>query len=577
MLKNASTNILVVDDDAMILSTMLEFLKRYDYACELAADGPQALDVLHKQYFDLVISDISMPKMNGIEFMQAAKNSFPDLNFIIMTGHSSEYTYEDIINAGATDYLTKPFPMGELKARIRRIEREEHILKNLQTSNTQLETAIAQSNLMTFEAETVRLELDHIFNTSSNGMCLIDVDFNVMRINKALLNLLGLKESNVINKKCYEVLNIDSCHTPACPLNQILKGKKEIEYDLEKELVDGKKIHLNITATPYRGLDRDLIGVLYDLKDITERKRYEEQLLLFAGVFENTLEGICITNPQGRIEKVNPSFTAITGYRADEAIGQTHRLFKPNRQGAEACRTFKDSLVKNGLWKGEIENYRKDGETYIEGLSITAIKNSQGKVTHYVSVFRDITAIKQSEEQIKHQATHDALTGLPNRQLFNDRLRKALAHARRYQQKLAVMFLDLDNFKNINDSLGHQVGDLFLQEVSKRLKSSCRDSDTVARQGGDEFTLILPDIKKGEHHVVKMAQRIIETFAEPIILKGHELFARASIGITLYPNDGNDGATLLKNADMAMYKAKKKGKNSYTLFEKKINDAVVRR
>ena len=208
---------------------------------------------------------------------------------------------------------------------------------------------------------------------------------------------------------------------------------------------------------------------------------------------------------------------------------------------------------------------------------MTAIKNSRGKVTHYVIVFRDITASKQSEEKIIYQATHDALTGLPNRQLFNDRLKKSLAHARRYQQKLAVMFLDLDNFKNINDSLGHQIGDLFLKEVAKRLKNSCRDSDTVARQGGDEFTLILPDIKKGDHNAVKMAQRIFTAFAAPIVLKGDELFARASIGITLYPNDGDDCATLLKNADMAMYKAKKKGKNTYTLFEQNINDAVVRR
>ena len=311
-------------------------------------------------------------------------------------------------------------------------------------------------------------------------------------------------------------------------------------------------------------------------RDITEQKRHEEQLLLLASVFANSIQGIYITSPEGNIERVNPAFTTITGYTAEEVIGRNPRLFKSGRHDKAFYQEMWATVRERGRWQGEIWDRRKSGEAYPVWLSITAIKDPQDRTTHFLAIFHDITEIKHGEEQLKHQANHDALTGLPNRQLFNDRLEWALAHARRYRLKLALLFLDLDNFKSINDSLGHHMGDIFLQEVAQRLKVCCRAEDTVARLGGDEFIIILPEVKN-EQGTVHMAQRIVQSFLKPIHLGGHDLFPSASIGITMFPSDGADVATLVKNADMAMYKAKELGRNSYVMYTETMNRDVVRR
>ena len=311
-------------------------------------------------------------------------------------------------------------------------------------------------------------------------------------------------------------------------------------------------------------------------RDITEQKRHEEQLLLLASVFANSIQGIYITSPEGNIERVNPAFTTITGYTAEEVIGRNPRLFKSRRHDKAFYQEMWATVRERGRWQGEIWDRRKSGEAYPAWLSITAIKDPQDRTTHFLAIFHDISEIKHGEERLKHQANHDALTGLPNRQLFNDRLEWALAHARRYRLKLALLFLDLDNFKSINDSLGHHMGDVFLQEVAQRLKGCCRAEDTVSRLGGDEFIIILPEVKN-EQGTVHMAQRIVQSFLKPIHLGGHDLFPSASIGITMYPSDGEDVATLVKNADMAMYKAKELGRNSYVMYTETMNRDVVRR
>ena len=311
------------------------------------------------------------------------------------------------------------------------------------------------------------------------------------------------------------------------------------------------------------------------LREIDERKRYEEQLQLAASVFENTIEGIIITDQQGTIESVNAAFTAITGYQPEEVVGRNPSLLQSGRQGREFYERLWRQLLKEGQWSGEIWNRRKSGEAYPQWLAITMLRNEAGEISRFVGVFHDITDIKQSEEQLKYQAHYDALTGLPNRQLFNDRLNNALAQARRNRNRLAVLFLDLDHFKNINDSLGHPTGDVFLQKVAERLKSCCREEDTVARLGGDEFILILPGVK-GAQDAVTFVQRVMDYFAEPITLSGQKIFPRASIGITLFPFDGQDPETLVRNADMAMYKAKEKGRNTYAMFTEAMNEEVRR-
>jgi diguanylate cyclase (GGDEF)-like protein/PAS domain S-box-containing protein len=300
-------------------------------------------------------------------------------------------------------------------------------------------------------------------------------------------------------------------------------------------------------------------------EDITARKHAEERLKLAATVFEYSIEGIVITDPAGTILSVNPGFTAITGYPPEEVVGQNPRVLKSDRHAPEFYQEMWQQIATTGSWSGEIWNRRKSGEAYPEWLTISAIKNERGEITHYVSIFHDITEIKRQQEAIEFQAHHDALTGLPNRVLFADRLDMALAQIARSGVKLAVLFLDLDNFKHINDSLGHAVGDLVLQELAKRLKKVLRAVDTISRQGGDEFIAILPEIHAAEY-VGIAAQRILECLRQPFRPQGHELYATASIGITIAPDDGAAPGDLIKNADLAMYRAKELGRNNYQFF-----------
>lgn len=311
--------------------------------------------------------------------------------------------------------------------------------------------------------------------------------------------------------------------------------------------------------------------------EIETLKQYEEQIILLTNVFENTIEGIVITNSEGIIEKVNNAFTKITGFKPEEAIGENPRILKSDRHDPAFYEEMWDSLLARGMWEGEIWNRRKNGETYPEWLSIHAVMDSEEKTIHYVALFHDLTVIKHKEEKIKYQANYDALTGLPNRQLINDRLKMAIAHSHRNELPLGVLFVDLDDFKNINDSLGYYYGDLLLQEVARRLTECCREEDSVARLGGDEFLLIAQCLRKEEPAAARLAERIIESLKQPFLLKDKQVYINASIGITIYPNDGNDIEALQQNAEVAMYRAKSQGKNQFSLFTEELNREVLRR
>ncbi len=299
----------------------------------------------------------------------------------------------------------------------------------------------------------------------------------------------------------------------------------------------------------------------------TARERHgeaEDRARLATRVFENTLEGILVTDPQGVIVFVNPAFSSITGYTEREAMGKTPRILKSNRHDAAFYTRMWESLGSSGQWKGEIWNRRKDGEAYLEWLSISAIQGEHGATTHYVAVFSDLTERERSQIAIRHRAYHDALTGLPNRLLFGDRLALALAQATRYGRMLAVMFLDLDHFKEINDSLGHPTGDRLLQLAAERLAGAVRGEDTVARFGGDEFMLLTPHVTQIDD-AATVARKLLETLRSPFEWDGRALTISASIGVSLFPLHGRDPETLVRLADEAMYAAKRSGGNRHEI------------
>ena len=301
-------------------------------------------------------------------------------------------------------------------------------------------------------------------------------------------------------------------------------------------------------------------------RDITERHLMQEKLGLAATVFESTAEGVLITDTQQRISAVNRAFSEITGYSEGEALGQTPRLLASGQHDSAFYIAMWHKLAADGHWQGEIYNKRKNGELYPAWLTISSVRSRDRVITHFVAVFADISSIKHAQARLDYQAHHDPLTGLPNRTLFESRLQAALSSPQEARSQGAVLFLDLDRFKHINDSLGHPVGDLLLKGIAQRLKEQVRDIDTVARLGGDEFIILLPGLQQAsdaEH----IAHKLLACFSAPFQAGEHEFFTSASIGTSLYPQDGTDVATLVKNADAAMYRSKAKGRNrveSYT-------------
>lgn len=317
--------------------------------------------------------------------------------------------------------------------------------------------------------------------------------------------------------------------------------------------------------------DGELLGTVGFFRDITERKTAEDDLRVAAIAFESQ-EGMIITDASSIILKINQSFTRITGFTEHEAIGQKMKLLKSGVHGPVFYKEMWESIHSKGSWQGEIWNRRKNGEVYPEWLTVTAVTNKENIVTHYVGTMIDITARKAIEQQVQHLAHHDALTDLPNRVLLTDRLHQALALARRENQQLALMYLDLDNFKPVNDSLGHDVGDLLLKEVATRLLTCIkRESDTVSRMGGDEFVVLVTRIEQ-ESETAVIAQKILYTLSQPFSIQGNEILISTSIGIAIYPELGKDVISLIKNADNAMYKAKNTGRNCYKFFTEDGNN-----
>lgn len=333
--------------------------------------------------------------------------------------------------------------------------------------------------------------------------------------------------------------------------------------------------HERVLRTVHQVL-RDAEGrpasIITESEDITLRKQAERQLRLSAKVFEQAGEAIVVTDVAGTISSINAAFTRITGYAADEALGQRiQHLLTESDDETTIFAGMRDTLERHGFWQGEVWNRRKNGQAFPMWLTVNRI--DEGGDHHYVGVFADISNLKESQRKVEYLATHDPLTGLPNRTLFQDRLELSLAQARRGESQLALMFLDLDNFKTINDTLGHDVGDELLVQVAGRIANVVREMDTVARLGGDEFTVILNSTSIEAAELV--AQRIVEALREPVVVQHRSLFVSASIGLAFYPDDGREASELTKAADTAMYRAKDNGRDRFELFKPELQAQLV--
>jgi diguanylate cyclase (GGDEF)-like protein/PAS domain S-box-containing protein len=317
-------------------------------------------------------------------------------------------------------------------------------------------------------------------------------------------------------------------------------------------------------------------GSIWVYADITARKEAEEKLRLSATVIEHIADGVVVLDAEGTIVAVNPAFTQITGYTEAEAMGRDRTLTRSGRHEQSFYEEMWQEQMDKGFWRGELWSVRKNGEMYLEFLTVSAVRDTRGRATHYVGVFSDITKAKESQEKLDHLAHHDPLTALPNRLLFHDRLQHALLRAARDGEQLALLFIDLDRFKNVNDTLGHHIGDELLKQVAKALQDRLREGDTLARLGGDEFIVLLENIEN-QYGASQVAEKLVQMFEEPFMVAGHELFVTCSVGISLFPDDAADLNMLIRNADVAMYQAKARGRNGFSFYAPSMTGEGVER
>lgn len=424
------------------------------------------------------------------------------------------------------------------------------------------------------ELEDSELRFETLFARSGIGVFMVGLDGRILRANEDFQTMTGYSERELRDMRHTELIHPDDRTRHERYYQDFLKGRID-RFTLEARYVlkSGRALWSRMHAAMHRDTAGRPQFAVCITEDVTERRKAEQHLRQTAKIIENTEEGVVVTAADGRIQFVNPAFTAITGYAVDEVLGQTPRILKSDHHPPEFYRSLWQQLIATGRWEGEIWNRRKSGEVYPQWLTISSILDDQGGVAQYVSVFHDISEQKQREALITHQAFHDALTGLPNRVLFTDRLTLALAHSQRVGRSMAVLFVDIDRFKVVNDTLGHLVGDRLLQEAARRIQRCVRGEDTVARMGGDEFTVILQEVD--ESGARRITSRILEELATPISIDGQELHTAASIGISMAPADGQSAETLMKHADIALYKAKDGGRNQFFFFSSGHNGRYV--
>ncbi|MGB5255409.1 MAG: EAL domain-containing protein [Sedimenticolaceae bacterium] len=339
---------------------------------------------------------------------------------------------------------------------------------------------------------------------------------------------------------------------------------------------DGGRLTVSLSVTALFDADGAISGYLGVARDIREEQAVVQRLRLAEQVFESAGEAILVTDSECRIVDVNPAYLEITGFDREDVIGATPAIAKSGRHDAEFYRAMWQDIEQTGRWSGELWDRRRSGELFLQWLTINVMRDDAGRVSNYVGIFKDFTQQKAIEQKLERMAYYDPLTGLPNRTLFRDRLEHHIDQAKRRKEFAAIMFIDLDRFKYVNDSLGHDIGDKLLIEVAQRLKQTLRQSDTLARLGGDEFTVILPSLK-GLVHAGHVADKLIEVLQAAFSIGEHQAYIGASIGIAIYPDDGEDFVTLTKNADTAMYLAKQTGRGRYKFFTTEMHQANTRR
>ncbi len=423
-----------------------------------------------------------------------------------------------------------------------------------------------------------------VFDNAAVGISQLSVDGRFLQINQALCEIIGYGREEVLagSLTFQQITFPEDLARDLENVNKLLRNELS-RYDMEKRYVrkSGELVWVSLSVILLRNEAGEPLFFISAVQDITERKHAETELRIAAISFESQI-GMTVTDAKRVILRVNQAFTRITGYSAEEAIGQNPRLLRSGHHDPAFYTLMWECIERTGSWEGEIWNRRKNGEVFPEWLTITAVKDDEGANSHYVSTFTDISSLKSAQEQIMALAFYDPLTRLPNRRLLMDRLEQLMAAGNRHRRKAALLFVDLDNFKTINDTLGHYQGDMLLEQVAQRLTSCVREGDTVARLGGDEFVVMLEDLSEDEMEAATQAEavgeKILAALNESYPLGGHRCHNTPSVGVTLFGGDLQESIDEpLRRADLAMYQAKAAGRNTLRFFDPQMQAVVMAR
>lgn len=544
---NAMINLLVIEDEQADFLLIERQLRQsgLDFRCSRVTNQLELDAALDVDGWDVVLSDYNVPGMVFWEILELFRTRLPELPLILVSGSVGEEVAVELLKQGVWDFVLKD-RLGRLASAI------ERCLVEVAERRARSE---AEQALRASEAK-FRSYIEHaplaVIVMDSGGRC--------VEANSKAIELTGYDAATLGKMSILDMVIDDGREEAGRSLAKLVRdGNCAVECRIRNK--DGGMLWVGLRAVKITD-DRFLAFG----RDVTQRKKNEERLRLAATVFNSTQEGVAITDPGGNVIAVNPAFTAITEYSEAEVMGRNMRILSSGRHDRDFYQAMWRDILNAGFWQSEIWNRRKSGEIFPLWLTVSAVRNESGEIENYVGVFTDISRIKHSTTLLEHLAHHDPLTDLPNRMLLDSRLEHALDRIQRKGGLCAVLFIDLDRFKDVNDNLGHGAGDDLLQMVAARLRERLRDTDTLARLGGDEFVVVLEELDDADT-AATVARDLIDRLRAPFTLAaGQVVEVGCSIGISLCPDHGDDAGTLIKRADEAMYQAKQAGKGTYRFF-----------
>ena len=570
--------VLIVDDVPDNLSAISGMISNLGVDVRVANSGPVAIRYARlAPHPDLILLDVMMPDMDGHDVLRIlrADAETRDIPVIFVTALDDPDNEERGIQEGAVDYITKPINPAVLGIRVRaqlELKRARDILAG---QKAWLEQEVARRM-----AENTLLEtrLQMALATSGFGIWEHDHEHGTNHWSSSLSQILGLNDGPTTIAACIELVHPEDRSALIQCLEAPPSQGDEIHLEeIRMRHADGHWVWMEARG---RILRRDAQGnavlALGTMADVTRRKLADAEHRLSSVVFSGISDGVCITDANGDILLTNQAFSKVTGYSPSEALGKNPRVLRSGVHGPEFYRQMWDAINRQGSWHGEITNRRQDGELVSEWLNISAVRDHGGRLTNYVGIFSDLSERHEAAERIQYLSSFDPLTGLPNRSLFADRLGQALIGAQRFSRETAVILLDLDRFRFINDTLGPPVGDAILIEVARRLNLQVRDGDTIGRRSGNEFGFVMANLSH-ERDAIALAQRMLDAIAAPFETEKHTITMTACIGVSVAPRNGNDVDVLMKCADAALLRAKKSGQNSLRFYSPEMDADATRR